>query len=106
MSNNPFALTTHNSYTPTVSYPWGGMYESQNALSTTKRSNAAIVQRGAQALVREKCRSTLAFAALEDLAVLSAMATQAYRSNPFAEEDYRRIVSSYAAGAAMRIMSF
>ncbi len=103
--DNPFALATRPSTGMNTSLEgvWGA---STPSTALTTRNSAAIIRRGSQAMVHESARATLAACAIESVITLSAIATQGYRDNPFSEADYRRLISAFAAGAAMNIMAF
>ena len=61
-------------------------------------------RRANQEVAHEQCRAMLAYTAMENTTMLSAMEAFCYRTAPFGEDRYRRIVDAYAAGAVNRIL--
>ena len=64
----------------------------------------SIQRRANQEVAHEQCRAMLAYTAMENTTMLSAMEAFCYRTAPFGEDRYRRIVDAYAAGAINRIL--
>ena len=81
-----------------IDKPTGLAAISQNigAISTYRRAN--------QEIAHEQCRAMLAYTAMENAAILSAMEAACYRISPFGEDMYGRILAAYTAGAVNRIL--
>ena len=81
-------------------------FERPSGLATLPNSFGTIkaFRRAGQEVAHEQCRAMLAYTAMENAAMLSAMEAFCYRTAPFGEVRYKKIADAYAAGAVNRIL--
>lgn len=81
----------------------------------TRQINSAILysaadrptqQKLAKEALSDQCRALLAYTAMENTLMLSALEMQCYLQAPQGEQRYKAIVDAYTAGAVKRIVGW
>ena len=82
------------------------VYDRPSGLASLRGNIEAMTtfRRADQEAAHEQCRAVLAYTAMENAAMLSAMEAFCYRTAPFGEERYKRIADAYTTGAVARIL--
>ena len=84
--------------------PLSTTYLPNTPLSTG--ANVDVLRRGSLAATIENCRAILAYSAMENITMLSLMATRCYQVSPFSEDYCSNVLAAYTAGAVQCIRNF
>ena len=76
------------------------------AMTRLTDTNAALIRSSGTAVTHENGRAALAYTALENTMLLSALEAHCYRIAPFGERRYAQIVDAYAVSAVGRLMQW
>ena len=80
-----------------------GIFNSRRNTALALRPSGKLLRNTSIAITHEQGRALLAYTALENAVMLSALEAVCYRTTPFGEQRYRHIVDAYAISAARRI---
>ena len=104
MQTNSLTLPTANSLANPMTHL--SFADADGGIQLASQANIDILRHGSLSATREQCRAMLAYTALENVVLLSALEAQCYRTAPFGEERYKKIVDAYTAGAVTHIFKF
>ena len=99
MKNNDYLKTIDGMFAPLTPKTFSRI----GSAPLIPRQTGEILRKTSAAITHENSRALLAYTALENTMMLSALEAVCYRTAPFGEQRYAQIVNAYAAGAARRI---